>query len=89
MDNAQSTRNRRTATEIVDAIYSALSDQTFRNVAEISKIADLDWKTADRYTKLIIHIQTKHYKHPSWLLTETIGNATGYKKVPERGRPKK
>ena len=89
MDSTQSARNRRTAIEIVDAIYSALSDKTFKNIAEISKKAGLDWKTTDRYMKLIIHVQTKHYKHPSWLLTETIGNATGYKKETERGAPPK
>ena len=89
MDSTQSARNRRGAEEIIDTIFSSLSDVTFRNIAEISKKADLDWKTTDRYVKLVLHIQSKHPKCPGWLLTDSIGNATGYKKVGERGRPPK
>jgi len=78
-------RNRRTPEEIIDAIYDALSDQEFRTVAEISANGSVDWKTCDRYIKLILYIQNKHFRWPSWLETEDIGKTTGYKKKTERG----
>jgi len=76
VDNSQNPPRRRSAHEIIDAIYGALPVQDFDPIAHIAEKADLDWKTTKRYLELILHIQQK--QKGDWLLEMDVGENTAY-----------
>ena len=74
---SKSRRNRR---EIVQLIYDALPVQSFATVDEISKKADVDWKTCQAYLddlEFELGLQGPKY---SWLEIVTLGANRGYRR---------
>jgi predicted transcriptional regulator len=73
-------KSKRTRREIVQAIYDALPVRTFSTVDEISKKADVDWKTCQAYLNdLEFELGLQGAKH-SWLDTVILGSNKGYRR---------
>lgn len=73
-------KQRRTRREIVQAIYDALPVRTFATVDEISKKADVDWKTCQGHLddlEFELGLQGAKY---SWLDTVILGANKGYRR---------
>jgi len=85
-----SPKKRKTAIEIVDAIYDALRTRDHVDpVMTIANRAGLDWKTVDRYLDLIGHIEGK--QSGDWLIKIKSGGGFRYhrKHAPGGGRKRK
>lgn len=50
---------RRSPEEIIDAFFDVLPVNSQNPLSVVARKAGLDWKTAARYCKLILHIQSK------------------------------
>lgn len=79
-------RYRRTAEEIIDVIYDALPVNNFDPISHIAAKANLDWKTAQKYLNLILHIQGK--QGGDWLIKKKAGENFVYARKTMAGRPR-
>lgn len=73
-------KSRRSRREIVQLIYDALPVQSFATVDEISKKADVDWKTCQAYLddlEFELGLQGPKY---GWLEIVILGANRGYRR---------
>lgn len=75
---------RKKMEEIVEAIFEALPVQSTVPVTTLANDADITWRTAQRYIKMIMDIQGR----PK-VFKEEIGELAGYRRETMAGRPPK